>query len=213
MLSRRPYIIGIAGSSASGKTYILDKIKGAFSASQVCIFSMDNYYKPLPEQQKDKNGKVNFDVPEAIDINAFINDLNLLVKGQSAERLEYTFNKPGSIPLQLRLLSAPVLIIEGLFIFHIDSIKELLNLKIFLDSREDIKLQRRIKRDKDERGIAEETVLYQWYNHVIPGYNQFLQPYIEEADIVLPNNNNCDKGIEVLVHHITCVLRSMKHFV
>ena len=99
---------------------------------------------------------------------------------------------------------------EGLFIFHFEEIRELLDLRVFLDVREDIKLQRRIKRDAVERGYEEKTVRYQWDNHVMPSYKAYLRPYRDDANVIITNNFTYDKGLMVLVDHLKIKLSKIK---
>jgi uridine kinase len=203
-----PFVIGMAGGSASGKTFILNHLSQRFPPESLAILSMDNYYHPLENQQPDGNGAVNFDIPAAVDFSGLYNDLHLLLSGRSVSRMEYTFNTQGAIPQPITVLSAPVILVEGIFIFYDENIKASLDLKVFLDSRDDIKLLRRLQRDEKERGISREEALYQWEHHVYPGYKKYLLPYKDEADIILTNNGNCEKAVEVLqafiaskIHH------------
>jgi uridine kinase len=200
------YIIGIAGGSASGKTYLLKALRNFFSEGELCIISQDNYYHPADRQALDEKGFINFDLPEAIDTAAFLNDLNELKNGNPVQRQEYMFNQPGLIGSMLTLQPAPAIVIEGIFTFHFPEIFDMLDLKIFLDSREEIKLRRRLERDVKERGVTEEISLYQWHNHVLPAYNNYLMPYRDKADIILTNNEGFGKGLEILAGHIKDIL-------
>ncbi len=200
------YLIGIAGGSASGKTYFLQSIRKVFQHNEVCIISQDDYYRPVEEQTRDENGEINFDLPESINTEAFIQDVTKLAGGNTISKTEYTFNQPGIEGKNIEFYPAPVIVVEGLFIFHIASIKKMLDLKIFMDSRDDIKLNRRLDRDVRERGISRETILYQWHNHVYPSYKQYLLPYKDEADIIVTNNYAFDKGLELIIDHIHSIL-------
>jgi uridine kinase len=200
------YLIGIAGGSASGKTHLLRSLRGIFGEEEVCIISQDNYYHAAEKQQLDERGCINFDLPDAIDANEFLEDIKKLQRGDVAERQEYMFNQPGMVGEILTLQPAPVIVAEGIFTFHFREIFNLLNLKIFLDCREDIKLRRRLERDTKERGVPQEITLYQWHNHVCPGYDRYLLPYRDEADIILNNNEGFGKGLELLADHVKAVL-------
>jgi uridine kinase len=197
-----PYLIGIAGGSASGKTYFLRSVRQHFTEEQVCIISQDNYYRPVVEQQKDDKGEINFDLPEGVNDDQFLEDIARLARGETVGRQEYMFNQQGVAGKMLTLKPAPVIITEGIFIFHFHEIREMLDLKIFLDSRDDIKLKRRVARDTSERGLTEEVILYQWHHHVIPAYNRFLLPYRDEADVIFTNNESFAKGFGLIRDHI-----------
>ena len=122
-----PYIIGIAGGSASGKTSFLKDLKDKMPKGSVCVISQDNYYKPKEEQQTDENGEVNFDLPESIDRNHFYDDLKKLRQGDTIKIKEYTFNNNDKKPGHLLVKPAPVIVMEGLFIFHYEEIKKALD--------------------------------------------------------------------------------------
>lgn len=203
-----PYVVGIAGGSASGKTSFLKHLIQALPAKSCCIVSQDNYYHPLHLQRADENGIVNFDLPTAIDREHFHADMLALLQGNSITKTEYTFNNANKAPEIIAVHPAPILIMEGLFIFHYQEINDLLNLKIFIDAREDIKLKRRLQRDKNERGYPENEVTYQWHNHVTPSYNNFLAPYRDYSDIIVTNNINYDNGLQVVVNHLKTILNS-----
>lgn len=200
------YLIGIAGGSASGKTYFLQSIRKVFPNNEVCIISQDDYYRPAAEQSVDENGEINFDLPESINTEAFIQDVATLSGGEVVSKQEYMFNQPGVVGKTIEFHPAPVIVVEGLFILHIEKIKKMLDLKVFMDSRDDIKLNRRLERDSRERGISREMILYQWHNHVYPSYKRFLLPYKDEADIIITNNYAFDKGLELIIDHIHSVL-------
>ncbi len=200
------YLIGIAGPSASGKTSFLNQLRHNFSPEEVCIISQDDYYLPIHEQKSDEFGIVNYDLPGSIDDQRFLNDLRLLSQNKVVEIKEYVFNNPNKAP-EVKLLSpAPVVVVEGLFIFYFEEIMRLLNLKLFIDARDDIKMRRRMQRDESERAIPEDVILHQWHHHVYPAYKRFLLPYRDEADMILTNNFSFQKSFEVIAHHIRAVL-------
>jgi len=99
---------------------------------------------------------------------------------------------------------------EGLFVFYYAEICDLLDLKVYIDVREEVKLKRRILRDALERGYNEDTVRYQWQNHVMPSYNKFLRPYRDTADIIITNNTHYRPGMQVLVNHFQAILESLR---
>lgn len=197
-----PYLIGITGGSASGKTTFLRNLSEAFGPEELCIVSQDNYYKPIEDQVRDANGHVNYDLPSCIDFERFVSDLDALKSGRSITKKEYTFNNPNKEPDIITIHPAPIIVTEGLFIFYHRDIFERLQLKIFIDAEEQIKFERRVKRDTDERGITHEMVIYQWNNHVKPAYENYLLPFIHQTDLVVLNNNGFNKGFEVVADHI-----------
>jgi len=205
-MTGKPYIVGIAGGSASGKTSFLRDLCKNFPAGSVSVLSQDNYYLPREKQQCDESGEINFDLPNSIHREDFANDLQKLISGQAVERTEYGFNNPQHKAGKVLIHPAPIIIMEGLFVFYYEEIRSLLDLKVYLDVREEVKLKRRILRDALERGYSESAVRIKWQNHVMPSYNQFLRPYRDTADIVIPNNTNYHKGLLVLNNHLKAML-------
>lgn len=197
-----PYIIGITGGSGSGKTHMLKRLLGAFKDGQICLISQDNYYKPLDLQPRDEHGIPNFDTPHAIYFEEYLKDVETLKAGKSIQRLEYTFNNKAASPQLLTFEPVPIIVLEGIFVFYDPKLLPLIDLKVFIDADENIKLKRRIERDKLERGYDLEDVLYRYEKHVSPTYKKFIRPYRSKADIIIPNNDGFEKGLSVLVAFI-----------
>ena len=131
-MEKRPFIIGIAGGSGSGKTSFIKAIGDRFNRDQVCIISQDDYYRPRDEQLEDSAGVRNFDRLESIDDHSFANDIQRLIAGEDVIRKEYTFNNEKSRPQQLIFTPAPVIVIEGLFVFHFERIREFMDMRIYI---------------------------------------------------------------------------------
>ncbi|MCO4294784.1 uridine kinase [Solitalea sp. MAHUQ-68] len=187
-MTSKPFVIGVAGGSGSGKTYFLRSILNYFDPQDVCIVSQDDYYIPVGNLSPEENKLYNFDLPRTIDNEKFQEDVFKLISGESVFKKEYTFNNPNAIPKMLECKPAPIIVIEGLFIFHFEGINNLLDMRIFIDAHEELALKRRLKRDQEERGYSHEDIMYKWENHVVPAYNEFLLPHKENADLVVENN-------------------------
>lgn len=194
----KPYIIGITGGSGSGKTLFLNSIVKSFDAKSVTCISQDDYYMPREYQLVDKNGQHNFDRPESIDYEHFASDLKSLSEGNEIQKEEYTFNNPEKEPSMIIRRPAPVILVEGIFIFHYKKISELLDLKLFIDAKDYIKLQRRLRRDREERGYDADDVLYKYENHIMPSFQKYIAPYKESADLIIPNNTGFDRALDVV---------------
>ncbi|MEP2668371.1 MAG: uridine kinase [Cyclobacteriaceae bacterium] len=196
------YTIGITGGSGSGKTKFIKDLAGHFTSEEICLVSMDHYYKPLEQQPVDDRGIENFDMPKSIDCDALWEDILKLKQGQVVVKEEYTFNNPQTKPLQLTFKPAPVLLVEGLFVQYFEEIEKELDLKIFIEAKDHIKLGRRIKRDREERGYDLDDVLYRYEHHAMPVYDQLIEPLKHKADLVIPNNSDFKAAIEVLTSFI-----------
>ncbi|MEP7269107.1 MAG: P-loop NTPase fold protein [Saprospiraceae bacterium] len=202
MKKLKPYLIGITGGSGSGKTSFIKKLRSIYSENEVCIISQDNFYHPHQFQMKDASGIVNYDLPGSIDQKKFSYYLKELIKGKPIELKEYTFNTQKNKGNMLLFKPAPVIIVEGIFIFHNKLINSLLDLKVFIEAKENLKVIRRIKRDQIERELPLEMVLYQYEKHVLPAFEKYILPFKDEVDIVINNNQNFSAAIELMTGFI-----------
>ena len=206
----KPFVLGVTGGSASGKTHFLRQLLSHFSPGQVCLMSQDHYYKTIDQVPIDKNGVHNFDNPVTIDAAKYAEDIAAVKSGVAVDKLEYTFNNPLVIPQMLRFVPSPIILIEGLFVFYYPEVANLIDLKVFIDAEEAVKLRRRIVRDNVERGYDLNDVLYRYEHHVAPTYYHYVQPFRAEADIVIPNNHGFDRSMDMVVHYLkkVCAERS-----
>lgn len=195
-------IIGICGGSGSGKTTLLKRISKKYAELKPVIFSMDNYYLPLNKQEVDKNGEINFDLPTALDEERLAKDLTSLMNGQSIEIKEYHFNAPPEKNILITLYPSDLIIVEGLFLFHYQQVKKILDYSIFIDVDSNTQLDRRLYRDQETRGYSRESILYQWENHVMPCYDNYLMPYKKDADFNFRNDIHADEDFERLLVEI-----------
>lgn len=193
------FIIGISGGSGSGKTSFIKDLKNHFLPSEVCFLSQDDYYKPREMQMADDNGIKNFDLPESIEMDEFYFDLVKLINNIQVERDEYTFNNDNIQPKLIQFIPAPIIIVEGLFVFHDPKLFQLLDLKILIHATDTQKIIRRIKRDRVERNYPLEDVLYRYEHHVLPSFESYIFPYINKVDLVINNNRTYEMGKEMVV--------------
>jgi uridine kinase len=202
-------ILGICGGSGSGKTTLLRQIALQYSELNPTVFSMDNYYLSIEKQHIDCNGKVNFDLPTALDKNRLIDDLNNLKAGNSIEVKEYHFNTKPEKQVLITLEHSPLIIVEGLFLFYYQEVNDLLDYTVFMQVDAETQLDRRLYRDQETRGYTREEIMYQWNEHVLPCYEQYLLPYYSKADFVFHNDHRStsefEKLKEILDSKLACI--------
>lgn len=201
-MQQKPYFVGIAGGSGSGKTSLIRALKRAMPEGSICVVSQDDYYHPIDRQVSDANGKVNFDLPGSIDLDAMARDLESLASGESIYKKEYTFNNDAKEAKWFELKSAPVIVTEGLFVLDHVPTRSMFDLKVFVEASEETQLQRRLLRDAAERGYGPDDVHYQWDNHVLPAYRQYLLPHRHLCDLHVVNEYQYDKAVAVLRDHL-----------
>lgn len=197
-MTKNPFIIGICGGSGSGKTTLLKRLSESLPNISTAVFSMDNYYFPIERQALDKNGIVNFDLPTALNETKLTSDLLQLIKGEPIEVKEYFFNSPPDKNVLITIEPAKLLIVEGLFLFHYKEVINNIDFSVFVDVDHNIQLDRRLYRDQETRGYKRSDILYQWENHVLPCYEQYIEPYRNQANFIFRNDQNADSDFDDL---------------
>lgn len=205
---KKSFIVGITGGSGSGKTLFLKKLTEALGEN-LCVISQDDYYHPITAQPLDSKGVENFDTPHSIDLSQFKIDIQKIMTGEVIHRKQYTFNNPAVIPGIIEYKPAPIIIVEGIFLLHETDLCNMLDLSIFIEVKEHIKLKRRIVRDQKERGYDVTDILYRYENHVSPTFEKYIQPYKDQVDLIIPNNHQYEKALEVLVGFLKNKLKDL----
>jgi len=207
---KKPYIIGVTGGSGSGKTSFVESLKKSFSTEEICFVSQDDYYLTKENQKKDEQGIENFDRPSSINKKSFTADIKRLIAGETISIKEYTYNNKDAKPKIITFKPAPIVVVEGIFVCHYKKIRKLLDLKVFIDAKENLKVIRRITRDKVERNYPLDDVLYRYENHILPAFEKYILPYRDDADIVINNNDNFNQGLEILEGYLKNKLIELK---
>lgn len=195
------FIVGITGGSGVGKTTLINMLYQEFN-EKVATFSLDNYYLPKEEQALDENGVINFDLPTSLNTINLKKDIEKLLAGNTIEQPIYGFNNPTSNSNKQVQQIEPkeLLIVEGLFVMHYPFLRNKLDYSVYLTVDKKLQLERRLKRDMTERNYSKEDILYQWNNHVIPSYDNYVLPYKQTSDLVITNNDKFDDNIHTLMN-------------
>lgn len=192
----KPIVVGVTGGSGSGKTLFIKQLVNELPGAS--LFSMDNYYRDIRQQEKDESGIEDFDRLESIDSKKFVEDLKKIVSGQSVIIQEYQYNNSSSNPKQILIESNPVILVEGIFTLYLKEIRELLDLKLYIEAPSYLMLKRRIMRDAEERGYDLHDVLYRYENHVSPSFDKYIAPSKKWADLIIPNHEDFTVALKVV---------------
>ena len=200
-------IIGIAGGTGSGKTTVVNKIAESFTEGEVAILSHDSYYYDNSHLSLEERRKKNFDRPDAIEFELMVEHIRALKNGQTVYQPTYSFitctRQPEVIPVEPR----HVLIVEGILCLADENLRNLMDVKVYVDCASDVRLSRVIRRDIMERGRDVETVLDRYEKTVRPSHMQFIEPTKNFADIIVPQGGLNQKAIEILTHYIKQILK------
>jgi uridine kinase len=183
-------IIGICGGTGSGKTTVANRILESVSRDEVIFLQQDSYYRNLDQMPLDYRRKVNFDHPDAIDNELLVEHLRELKAGRAVELPVYDFKTHTRRPETLRTEPRPIIIIEGILVFNEERLRDEMDIKVFVDTPDDIRFIRRLRRDVAERGRTAESVIEQYLATVRPMHMQFVEPSKRHADVIIPEGGH-----------------------
>ncbi|MBR5223211.1 MAG: uridine kinase [Clostridia bacterium] len=185
----KPYIIGIAGGSGSGKSTFAGRLKEAFP-DQISLISCDNYYLPHDELPLEQRAHLNYDAPEALEFDLMVRHLEELKNGKPALCPVYDFTRHTRSDKVTEIEPRPIILIDGILIFHDTALRECMDLKIYVETDADERILRRAKRDMQERGRDLDSVIDQYLTTVKPMHNTYVNPTKVFADIILNGGKN-----------------------
>ncbi len=201
-----PIIIGIAGGTASGKSTFAKNIDLKYK-DKLTILSYDYYYKDRSDLTFEEKTKINYDHPNAFETDLLIEHLKLLKKGQSIEHPVYSFTTHSRENYTEVSNPSKVILVEGILLFENKELRELMDIKIFVDADADIRLSRRIRRDVETRGRSLDSVLTQYFNTVKPMHEEFVEPTKKYADIIVPKGGNNQVALNMVFEQINSILK------
>jgi len=186
---KKRLLVSIIGGSGSGKTTIIEDLRKAFPF-EPSMLSMDNYYLPKSFQKRDENDIWNFDLPTAFNLDQFHEDVQKLINGDDIEVKEYMFENDKRAPEIFKINSSELIFIEGIFVLYDKRIREVVDHQIYIHANDEVRIERRLKRDSESRGLSAEMINYQWKNHVCPAHDLHVGIHKEGADTIIDNSEN-----------------------
>ena len=203
---KKTILIGIAGGTGSGKTSVANAILAEFSSSEVVLIQQDSYYHDLKHLHIDERATVNFDHPDAVDFNEMCENLQSLVDGQTVQIPMYNFNTHTRTDDTLTIGNHHIIVLEGILALFDEKIRNMMDIKLYVDTPDDIRIIRRIKRDINKRGRTFESVVEQYYNTVRPMHQQFVEPSKKYADVIIPEGSHNKVAIDIIRTKIVSIL-------
>ena len=194
-----PLVLGIAGGTASGKTTVARKLMERLADRPVAFIDQDSYYKDLSDLSLEERQLLNFDHPDAFDTELLVAHLEALRAGRAIDKPVYSFTESVREPRSVRVEPAPLVVVEGILVLAIDAIRKLLDIKLFVDAEDDVRIIRRVTRDIKERGRDFDHVVTQYFRSVRPMHLGFVEPSKRHADIIVPHGGHNDIAIDMMV--------------
>ncbi|EFM38270.1 uridine kinase [[Eubacterium] yurii subsp. margaretiae ATCC 43715] len=205
---KKPILIGITGGTGSGKTTVAEAIHSAFEGNSITMIMQDSYYKDQSHITFEERLKTNYDHPHSIDMEHLIRDLKSLMSGKSIDMPVYDFAEHTRKSETVHIVPTDIIIVEGILVLDDKNLRDLLDIKIYVDTDADIRILRRMQRDINERGRSMESVINQYLNVVRPMHEQFTEPTKRYADIIIPEGGRNRVAIDVIIRSIKEYLRS-----
>ncbi|MBW3552067.1 MAG: uridine kinase [Gemmatimonadetes bacterium] len=206
-MENRPILLGVAGGSGSGKTTVVRRIIAALGAAdEVGVIHHDSYYRDASALPPDERALINYDHPDSLETDLLIRHLEALLRGEPVEVPVYDFTNHVRTRETERVEPRPVVIVDGILILWDRTLRDLMDVKIFVDADADVRLARRLRRDVQERGRNAESVLDQYMETVRPMHLEFVEPSKRYADVILPRGGHNRVGVQMVVDSVKGVL-------
>lgn len=209
-MTQKAILIGVAGGTGSGKTSVARTLAQHFGKNEVALIEQDSYYNDLAHLPMEKRALVNFDHPNSIDFALLRDDLIKLTHGQAITVPIYDYNTHTRSQENLHFESHHIIILEGILALFDEALRAMMDIKIFVDTADDIRIIRRIQRDLTKRGRTLESIIQQYYNTVRPMHIQFVEPTKRYADIIIPEGGHNKVAIDILKTKIGSILEQRK---
>lgn len=201
-------VIGVAGGTGSGKSTLVKRLQEAFVGDDVVTLSHDFYYKDYPELSYEERSKLNYDHPKAFDTDMLVEHVKSLKDGVPVQRPVYSFVEHGRLKETVTVMPSRVVIVEGILIFENKELRDLMDMKVFVDTDADLRLARRLLRDVVDRGRTMDSVVSQYISTVKPMHEEFVEPSKKYADVIIPEGGFNSVAVSMLIENIKSVIRS-----
>ena len=203
---KRPVIIAVAGGSASGKTTVVNKIVSHFESGNVTVIKHDDYYKDQSDMPMEERVKANYDHPFSLDNDMMFKQILKLLTGESIVKPTYDFENHTRSDITEVIEPTEILILEGILILEDTRIRDLCDIKLFVEADDDLRFIRRLLRDMESRGRTQESVIKQYLNTVKPMHFAFIKPTKRYADVIIPNDKNHDVAVDLIITKIKSII-------
>jgi uridine kinase len=205
----KPFVIGVAGGSGSGKSTVTREVLASVGPEMVAIVMQDDYYLDQTHLSPEERRLTNYDHPKAFDWPLMVQHVRTLRSGQPIEMPVYDFAADNRSSQTITVKPAPVIVIEGLFALFDDDLRKMMSLKIFVDTAPDVRFIRRLQRDMAERGRSADSVIQQYLETVRPMHKQFIEPTRRNADVILPHGAN-GPAVDIITTKVSSLIRDLK---
>ena len=199
-------VIGVAGGTGSGKSTLVKRLQEAFKNDDVATICHDFYYKAHPELSYEERTKLNYDHPDAFDTWLMVEHIKALKEGKKIECPTYSFVEHNRADETLKVEPSKVIIVDGILIFENKELRDIMDIKVFVDTDADVRLARRILRDVRERGRSMESVISQYTTTVKPMHEQFVEPSKRYADVIIPEGGFNSVAVSMLIQNIRSII-------
>jgi uridine kinase len=203
---KRPFIIGVAGGTGSGKTTVSRSIQRAVGPERLAYLEHDSYYNDHSHLSPEERDRCNYDHPNSLDTTLLVRHLHELCRWQEINVPIYDFATHSRTDRTYRVDAAPVILVEGILIFSEKELREMMDIKIYVDTDADIRFIRRLHRDAEERGRTLESIIEQYTSTVRPMHLEFVEPSKRYADIIIPEGGNNRVAMDMIVSRILAIL-------
>ncbi len=205
----KPFVIGVAGGSGSGKSTVTRQVLASIGPEMAAVVMQDDYYRDQTHLSPGERREENYDHPDAFDWQLLVQQVRALRRGEAIDMPVYDFTEYNRSSQTIRVQPAPVIVIEGLFALYDAKLRDMMSLKVYVDTASDVRFIRRLQRDISERGRSTDSVIRQYLDTVRPMHKQFIEPTKRNADVILPHGAN-GPAIDIITTKVVSLVRDLE---